>query len=325
MDKMQKKIIKFFLLLVIIAVLLISQYYRFINSEDTFKNLQNNDRLLNIFFIESNPNREYFDYRQLCSIESAAKHNPHIQIYVKSVKAKFENEHIMKKYANIKLEHINVTDILTNTSLSDWWLKKRLSKIPYFSFAQASNALRYAIVYSQGGMYADLDTVFLKNCGPLLNYSGFFFEEPNGFIGNSFFVATRKHPFLSFLMDKFVIDFKADVWGISGPKLITKYLPIYCKANSNDMLVNLNRKNDCNLVTFPYAYAHAVKWSDAHLLFQSNYTFDMQRLANSYSIHFASYMTKQVTLSWNLSNAYEILAAINCPCVYAMASQTKAP
>ncbi|RNA03496.1 hypothetical protein BpHYR1_025231, partial [Brachionus plicatilis] len=54
-----------------------------------------------VFFTETNINRDKISERQMCSIESAALHNPQVNIYLFSLKAKIDDA-ILKKYKNIK-------------------------------------------------------------------------------------------------------------------------------------------------------------------------------------------------------------------------------
>jgi lactosylceramide 4-alpha-galactosyltransferase len=157
----------------------------------------------NIIFIESNEHGTYLTDRQLCSIESAAKHNPTAQVLVKSLKAQIKYDELFQKYPNIKLETIKIEDAIKNTPLENWWKNNHMSNDPYTRISHTSDGLRYALLYKHGGIYADLDTITLKSLEPLVQYSGGFPFEDDQYVTGSVIVSQKNHPFMRILMEQF--------------------------------------------------------------------------------------------------------------------------
>jgi lactosylceramide 4-alpha-galactosyltransferase len=269
----------------------------------------------NIFLVETNDSKTYLNYRQLCAIESAAKHNPDATVHVKSVRALIKDQEIFSKYPNIQFEIIKIKEALKNTPLNEWWSKNLLAKDDYYRISHTSDALRYVFLYDNGGFYSDLDTITLKTLEPLLKYkAGFPFEESGHYrLTGSFFVAQKNHPFIYYLMERYGADYDGE-WMTVGPSLIRKYLSIYCNVTNNtDLLVGKNEESKCDVVTFPYTYHTPIVSWKVKSLFEENRTMRADELANSYQIHFATKNTGKFKLNWNSSNFYELFASLNCP------------
>ena len=121
-------------------------------------------RPYNIFFVQTNDVREKFSIRELCSIESAAKHNPNARVMVKSLKAKISVNKILKTYPNIEWSIIKLNEIFNDTPLYDWWRSGKLaSHNSYFRYSHLSDALRHTLIFKYGGLYSDLDVIALKS------------------------------------------------------------------------------------------------------------------------------------------------------------------
>jgi lactosylceramide 4-alpha-galactosyltransferase len=278
----------------------------------------------NIHFIETNESKTIFDYRQLCSIESAAKHNPNAIVRVKSLKAKLENTSLFEKYPNIEFRVIIIDKYVNDTPLQN--LTGFLASHPsrntinsYYHIAHVSDALRLVTIYKYGGFYSDLDTITIRNLEPLVNYCGFCFEnQEQTELTNSFFVCKKRHPVLHRLMDMYMKDYDGS-WITVGPQLISKHLPIFCNASNVDLSIGKS-KHECDVVTFPHRYHAPIHWTKIESLFNANTPLYAQDLKDAYQIHFNTFMTQTFKLNWNSSNFYEIFASLNCPVVYKLAS-----
>jgi len=80
-----------------------------------------------IFFVESNADRPFLSSKQLCAIESAAINNPRAKVYVVSIRAEFNQTHILKEYTNIFLVKMQPYDLFKDTPLSNWWNKQKVN------------------------------------------------------------------------------------------------------------------------------------------------------------------------------------------------------
>lgn len=124
----------------------------------------------NIFFIETSCSGDAgieLDARQCCSIESAAKMNPKMKIYLlilSSSEYSPKTEKLLshlENYKNIVVRRIFMEDYVKNTPLADWWQKGELttSKWPKHHM---SDVLRYLTLWKIPGIYMDLDVVTLS-------------------------------------------------------------------------------------------------------------------------------------------------------------------
>ena len=73
----------------------------------------------NIIFVETF--KKSFDIKQLCAIESAAKHNPNAKIIVKSLSAKLDVEDFTGTYSNIESSIIDLNETFKNTPFNEFW------------------------------------------------------------------------------------------------------------------------------------------------------------------------------------------------------------
>lgn len=96
--------------------------------------------------------------------------------------------------------------------------------------AMKSDLLRLALIYNYGGFYVDADDRCLSSLSDLLKIDCelLFFQESVGSIGNNFFAATKRHPFVLDLLNEAIKNIldnpHDDVWFATGPGMFTKIL-----------------------------------------------------------------------------------------------------
>jgi lactosylceramide 4-alpha-galactosyltransferase len=309
---------------VIVAIAVLVIYEKFLPFKRLLSRLNGPKR---VFFIESNYGRTFLDSKQLCAIESAAKHNPDLIISVMSVKGIIKEDFgqaLLQQYPNVKFELINVTEIFTDTPLYVWWINDRATKVDgYFRTAHISDALRLALVYKHGGFYSDLDTIALRSFKTFYNDSAFFFERDSGTMINSFFHLPPGHPFLKYLMQMFVEEYNPSDWSKTGPDLIARKLPIFCNVSSTldlNVFKQLSSKT-CDLVIYPQRFAYALHWESADHFFESDHTWEIKRFSDAHSLHFHAKRSDNHRAYWNSSNIFDFFAFYNCPLVNDMTRQ----
>lgn len=115
--------------------------------------------------------------RQACAIESAAKWNPKRDIYVlfTSPVGLVSNDSIIDallSYPNIHFRNLNPYTYSTGTPAEDWFKTDEIF-LSRFPVAHMADYLRFLTLFRYGGVYSDLDVVFLKNLDDLPpNFSG---------------------------------------------------------------------------------------------------------------------------------------------------------
>lgn len=122
-----------------------------------------------IFFFETSCNHEYgitLNLRQGCAIESAAKLNPNLKIFVLFLASNFvsNKSDVINKlhtYSNVNLRHINFVKFAVETPLQEF-VKSNTIFRSYFPVSHASDLLRFLTLWKFGGTYLDLDIVLMK-------------------------------------------------------------------------------------------------------------------------------------------------------------------
>jgi len=132
-----------------------------LNPEEVTKN--------SIFFVETSCNHKNginLSLRQGCAIESAAKLNPNLNIFVLFVAPSYINNdsdiiNRFKMYKNVNLRHINFVKYSYNTPLQDFVTSNTISTSQW-PVSHASDLLRFLTLWKFGGTYLDLDVVLMK-------------------------------------------------------------------------------------------------------------------------------------------------------------------
>ena len=133
----------------------------------TTSNLQENKiKKYNIFFFETNKERQFLNMRAQCAIESAALNNPNANVYVYSLKAKFD-----QNTTNLTFD-LEPHKVFENTYFEDWWNNnKSILLNGNHPIEHLSDGLRLALVYKFGGVYSDLDTITIKSFKTFIDQS----------------------------------------------------------------------------------------------------------------------------------------------------------
>ena len=107
--------------------------------------------------------------RQACAVESAAKMNPDLEVYLlftspinlenATVKNKMVNQ--LLSYPNIRIRHLSFEKYFVGSPLEEWY-KGGALKASKWPRSHASDALRFLTLWKYGGTYLDLDVVVTK-------------------------------------------------------------------------------------------------------------------------------------------------------------------
>lgn len=116
-----------------------------------------------IYFIESSGRLTLLS-KQLCVIESAAKHNPNTTIYVLVISPILQDNELQtvgSKYKNIQVKHVHIQSLLFGTPIESLWTRNLIQKSKHLT-AHISDVLRIVILFHFGGTYLDIDSLILK-------------------------------------------------------------------------------------------------------------------------------------------------------------------
>lgn len=117
--------------------------------------------------------------RQACAVESAARSNPHLNVFLTfAAPVGFVNKtdlpliDILLSYKNVRMRNNDIIKYAEDTVLEDW-IRNGLIYDSGFFYAHVSDYLRLISLYKFGGLYLDLDTITVKNVSSLgVNYAG---------------------------------------------------------------------------------------------------------------------------------------------------------
>ncbi|CAH1735582.1 unnamed protein product [Chironomus riparius] len=151
--------------------------------------LTENDK---IFFIESHIEhiRNFSKFKFACSIESAAKINPNLQVHLlfattsKSVKLSRSNiVDALLSYENINLMYIDVIKFARGTVLENF-MKNSMWKRSRYPVVHLSDILRPLVLNKYGGLYLDLDVLFKTSLSEI-NRTNFACTQNDGLVVNN--------------------------------------------------------------------------------------------------------------------------------------------
>ena len=104
--------------------------------------------------------------RQACAVESAAKMNPEMDVYLlftapinlgnATVKSKIVSQ--LLSYPNVHVRHLNFERYFVGSPLEEWY-KEGALKASRWPRSHASDVLRFLTLWKYGGTYLDLDVV----------------------------------------------------------------------------------------------------------------------------------------------------------------------
>ena len=188
-------------------------------------------RRANIFFVESTGNK-CLTARQACSVESAARTNPHANITV-YMQATMLTDHMFDWNAGLPIRHrsCRITDSLSqfhNVKFHYSELVEYTRDTPLWGLNSAgeynesnypvhhrSDAGRVAILWKYGGIYLDLDCMVLHPLHCLQNTVGM---NPNShhinWLENSVLIFDAGHPFLNQLMKYVLMPLDGHCWRV---------------------------------------------------------------------------------------------------------------
>ena len=189
--------------------------YGYDNVEEDNKNLAPTVSSDNAFYIETSGVRS-LSVRQACAVESFARLNPSLTVYVFMTPSNGSKIDIkattmrglVENYHNIRIRKLHFDGFFAGTPLERWYF---CSDWNYGSFAVShlSDAFRFLILFKYGGYYFDLDIVHLK---PIkVQYRNFVAVESlkgEVILGSAVIHAEYQHLFTLIAVEEFQNNYK---------------------------------------------------------------------------------------------------------------------
>lgn len=277
-----------------------------------------------IFFHETRCSSDGFlklGPREVCSIESAAKHNPNLDVFVLFTSPRFyltkgtSNDllRLQQTYNNIFLRNNDMWKYSNDTAVAKFLETEKIFESSFIR-EHLSDFLRLISIWKYGGIYMDTDIVVKKTFENLsLNYGGLAGELGplnNGLI--SLDSSGFGHSIGRMFIDDFIMNFSPKAWAANGPGVITRVLKKVCNATN---LEEIPADNCHGFKVYPRGMFWAMNWIHAKDFFDST---KLERLLDqthdSYSIHMFNHLTKNIIITEK--SLYDVIAGQNCPLTY---------
>ncbi|XP_017755212.1 PREDICTED: lactosylceramide 4-alpha-galactosyltransferase-like isoform X2 [Eufriesea mexicana] len=276
----------------------------------------------NIFFHETSCFNEYdlaLNARQACAVESAAKMNPNMNVYLLSVSvAKISNQsrkifNLLQTYPNVRIRHINPERYIKDTPL-DQWYRSGVLKRSYWPRSHMSDILRYLTLWKYAGIYLDLDVVVTTSLEHLTNFAGA--EDWNqvaaGVIGFDATAFGRR--IANACIRDIRANFRGDIWGNNGPGVITRMLQKIC---STKYVRSMTATRCHGFKVFPPSAFYPVHYYQWKVYFETkDKNATMKMLEKAMAIHVWNKLSKYEKVFVNSDVPYVVIARKHCPKIF---------
>ncbi|XP_034474047.1 lactosylceramide 4-alpha-galactosyltransferase-like [Drosophila innubila] len=255
--------------------------------------------------------------RQACAVESAALHNPNLQVFVLFVCPTFRHQSdpitdAIISYKNVKLRHVNLWRFAEGTPVEDWVKKDDLFRSRYL-VNNISNLLRLLMLYRYGGIYMDMDVVVLRSFED--ETVNFLCPESKISITNAVIGLKPKgfgHKLGELFLRDFQNNYNGDIWTHNGPKSLSRVMSKICEVNNVSLMLDRHQCHGIKLFPINVFYEIRVdQWTHFFDPKLANET--LERLNNSYLTHLWNSISHKRSLRVDSDAAYIQLAKQNCP------------
>ncbi|XP_078041740.1 lactosylceramide 4-alpha-galactosyltransferase-like [Augochlora pura] len=282
----------------------------------------------NIFFHETSCFEDeglMLNPRQACAVESAAKMNPNMNIYLFFLsQSVISNQSVemfnqLQTYPNIKIRRLFLEKYVKRTAL-DQWYKIDVLKKSLWPRSHTSDILRYLTLWKYGGIYLDLDVVVTTSLEHLSNFAGA--EDWNdiaaGVIG--FDLSPLGRQVANACIDDLKSNFRGDLWGNNGPGVVTRTLQKICSAKH---IRDMSTVRCQGFKVFPPSTFYPVHYKRWRQYFESkNKNATMKMLKKSMTIHVWNKLSQSQQVRVNSDVPYAIIARKHCPRVFKNCGET---
>ncbi|KOC61541.1 Lactosylceramide 4-alpha-galactosyltransferase [Habropoda laboriosa] len=276
----------------------------------------------NIFFHETscfNEDGLVLNTRQACAVESAAKMNPNMNVYLLFVSpSKISNQsreifNQLQTYLNIRIRHIYPEKYMKDTPLDSWY-RSGVLKESRWPRSHMSDILRYLTLWKYGGIYLDLDVVVTTSLERLTNFAGA--EDWNhvaaGVMG--FDVTEIGRLMADTCIRDMKANFRGDIWGNNGPGVITRTVQKICSAKHIRHMTTTRCRGFKVFAPSAFYPVHYKKWKMYFETKDMNTTMKMVEKARA--IHVWNKLSKFEEVRVDSNVPYAIIARKHCPKIF---------
>ena len=214
---------------------------------------------------------------------------------------------------------MNLKRYVKGTPLEGWYNAGALKK-SLWPTSHASDVMRYLTLWKFSGTYLDLDIVMLKSISSLKNFAGA--ESPRALGAGAINLDSSNigRSMANIFLHELLTSFSGTAWGFNGPGVITRVLRRLCHVKEvQDMT-----PEQCLGFTVhpPYAF-YPVSFDQWENYFNENKSEAVLKMhEDSYIAHLSNKFSNRRNVIVGSKQPYALLAAKNCPKVYATCTST---
>ena len=181
-----------------------------------------------IWMLESS-GRDHLQPLELCSLESAALHNPNSSVHMLLTypiqEAKGRLLQLMDIYPNIVAQFVDLDTLMLASPLADLWQSGQVHTSPH-PVSHLSDLLRYLLLHRWGGVYLDTDVILLKTLPEAKNFTAIEWA-PLDRLAAGAMAFTPAHPVITEVLASLAANFST-TWGGNGPLRLDSVLRAKC-------------------------------------------------------------------------------------------------
>ncbi|XP_065332859.1 lactosylceramide 4-alpha-galactosyltransferase-like [Cloeon dipterum] len=278
-----------------------------------------NESRKSIFFIESS-RRGTITARQICAVESTARHNPEADIFLLLLDPPEDPDlsedkqvlTLLRHHSNVQLLRIESTTFYANSPLQEWSNANRINTSVH-PIEHASDILRVVTILKYGGVYLDLDFVIQQSLASLPpNWLSF---EMGSEVCNGAFGFKKGHPMVQMMAKELAETFDGSNWGHNGPSMVSRVMSRTCGMTRPEIL---NTGKKCaGVVVFKSDIFFPISYPSWGRYFDEAAGPEVMLLAkDSLGVHLFNFLSHGAKVTLGSNQAYSLLAQKHCPRAY---------
>lgn len=259
--------------------------------------------------------------RQACAVESAAKNNPSLDVFVLfsspvTISSNKSNAiEALLSYENVFLRNNNLWKYTEGTPAEKWFQSEVIFTSNYM-YSHLSDLARYTSLWRFGGIYMDVDVVVVKSLEEVpLNFAG---AENLKFVASGIMGLERHglgHQVADECLKLLVAEFDGQGWNSNGPMIITNVLKRkICKEEQTHLMT----PSRCSrFMVYPPQTFYAIPFKDWPYFFKDMYlSYCIHRTKDSLLVHLWNKASSSMPLKVGKHTCYGAYAGMHCPKAY---------
>ena len=208
--------------------------------------------------------RDHLEPLELCSLESAALHNPnsslHILLTYPIQNPRGRLQQLMELYPNIVAQFVDLDTLMLTSPLAQLWQSGEVHASPH-PVSHLSDLLRYLLLHRWGGVYLDTDVILLQTLPKAKNFTAVEWA-PLDRLAAGAMAFTPSHPVLTEVLASLAANFST-TWGGNGPLRLDSVLRANCLRAGEKW------GEWCgDIAILPQQEYYAINWRHVDLFFQ---------------------------------------------------------